>query len=166
MEEQQARPSKLDMIVLSADIASSFVSKNKLPPADISVLIRDIHAALSSLGEGKSDTKPENLVPAVPIKNSVKPDYIVCLEDGKKFKSLKRHLRSTFNMTPDEYRKKWGLNYDYPMVAAEYAARRSELAKSMGLGNLRAKAKVGEVVAKAAPTARKPARKKAKTAKG
>ena len=134
MEEQQARPSKLDMIVLSADIASSFVSKNKLPPADISVLIRDIHAALSSLGEGKSDTKPENLVPAVPIKNSVKPDYIVCLEDGKKFKSLKRHLRTSFDMTPDEYRAKWGLPADYPMVAPNYAALRSQFAKDNGLG--------------------------------
>ncbi|SEF12805.1 transcriptional regulator, MucR family [Rhizobiales bacterium GAS191] len=165
MEEQPAAPSKLDVIALSADIASSFISKNKLPPADISVLIRDIHAALSSFGMGKPEAKPENLVPAVPIKNSVKPDYIVCLEDGKKFKSLKRHLRSTFNMTPDEYRKKWGLNYDYPMVAPEYAAHRSELAKSMGLGNLRAKAKAAEVVAKAASIARKPARKKAKAAR-
>ncbi|SDR63849.1 transcriptional regulator, MucR family [Rhizobiales bacterium GAS113] len=165
MGEQAAGPSKLDMIPLSADIASSFVSKNKLPPADISILIRDIHAALSSLGEGKSETRPENLVPAVPIKNSVKPDYIVCLEDGKKFQSLKRHLRSSFNMTPDEYRKKWGLKHDYPMVAPAYAARRSELAKSMGLGNLRQKAKATEVVAKAAAATKKPARKKAKTAK-
>ncbi|SEF14671.1 transcriptional regulator, MucR family [Rhizobiales bacterium GAS191] len=165
MEEQQARPSKLDVIALSADIASSFISKNKLPPADISVLIREIHAALSSAASGKSETKPENLVPAVPIKNSVKPDHIVCLEDGKKFQSLKRHLRSSFNMTPDEYRKKWGLKHDYPMVAPAYAAKRSELAKSMGLGNLRRKAKAAEVAAKAAPATKKPARKKAKTAK-
>src|SRR5260370_2817741 len=137
MEEQQAVPSKLDLIALSADIASSFISKNKLPPADISVLIREIHAALSSAASGRSEPKPQDLEPAVPIKNSVKPDYIVCLEDGKKFKSLKRHLRSSFNMTPEEYRTKWGFRHDNPMVAPAYAARRSELARRMRLGDLR-----------------------------
>jgi predicted transcriptional regulator len=147
------------VIALSADIASAFISKNKLPPADISILIRDIHAALSYIATGKSEPKPE---PAVPIKNSVKTDYIVCLEDGGKFKSLKRHLRSSFNMTPEEYRKKWGLNYDYPMVAPAYAAQRSELAKSMGLGNRRQKA---NATAKKGPVARGPTRKKAKVAK-
>ncbi|SEF05984.1 transcriptional regulator, MucR family [Rhizobiales bacterium GAS191] len=165
MEERQVVPSKLDVIALSADIASSFISKNKLPPADISVLIREIHAALSSAASGKSEPKPQSLEPAVPIKNSVKPDYIVCLEDGKKFKSLKRHLRSSFHMTPDEYRKKWGLKHDYPMVAPAYAAKRSELAKSMGLGNLRQKAKAAKVAVKKGPAAKGPAPKKAKAAK-
>jgi predicted transcriptional regulator len=164
VEEQAAVPSKLDVIALSADIAAAFISKNKLPPADISTLIRDIHGALSSLGVDKSEAKPESHQPAVPIKNSVKPDYIVCLEDGKKFKSLKRHLRSSFNMSPEEYRTKWGLKHDYPMVAPAYAAKRSELAKSMGLGNLRTQAKATRVAVEKGPTAKGP-RKKAKGAK-
>jgi predicted transcriptional regulator len=115
---------------------------------------------------GKSKPEAQNLEPAVPIKNSVKPDYIVCLEDGKKFKSLKRHLRSAFNLSPEEYRAKWGLKFDYPMVAPNYAAQRSQLAKSMGLGNLRVAAKAAKVAVKQGPTAKKGgARKKAKAAK-
>jgi predicted transcriptional regulator len=165
MKEQQAAASKLDVIALTADIASSFVAGNKLPVADLPGLMRQIYDALSSAASGKPEPKPQNPEPPVPIKNSVEPDYIVCLEDGKKFKSLKRHLRTWYNMTPDQYRAKWGLRRDYPMVAPAYAAKRSELAKSMGLGNLRGKAKSANVVAKKGPAAKSIGGKKAKAAK-
>jgi predicted transcriptional regulator len=158
VEESRAEIEKLDIMTLTADIVSSFVSGNKMAVADLPGFIGQIHAALSTVATGKSEPEPQNLEPAVPIKNSVKPDYIVCLEDGKKFKSLKRHLRTNHDMTPGKYRAKWSLKHDYPMVAPAYAAKRSELAKRMGLGALRAKTKA----AKAAPTAKGSARKKAK----
>jgi MucR family transcriptional regulator, transcriptional regulator of exopolysaccharide biosynthesis len=161
VEESQAAIDKPDLMTLTTDIVSSFVSGNKMAVADLPTLIAQIHAALSTVATGKSEPESQNLEPAVPIKSSVKPDHIVCLEDGKKFKSLKRHLRTAFNMTPEEYRKKWGLKHDYPMVAPNYAAQRSELAKSIGLGSLRVNAKT----AKAAPAAKGSARKKAKSAK-
>jgi predicted transcriptional regulator len=165
MDAQQPDTAKLDVMGLTADIVSSFVSGNKMSVTDLPGFIGQIHAALSSAAIGKSEPEPQNLEPAVPIKNSVKPDYIVCLEDGKKFKSLKRHLRSSFNMSPEEYRAKWGLKFDYPMVAPAYAAKRSELAKSMGLGNLREKAKTAKADAKKGPAAKSPARKRTKAAK-
>ena len=166
MEENQAETAKLDVMALTTDIVSSFVSGNKMAVADLPAFIGQIHAALASVATGKSKPEPQNLEPAVPIKNSVKPDYIVCLEDGKKFKSLKRHLRSSFNLSPEEYRAKWGLKFDYPMVAPNYAAQRSQLAKSMGLGNLRVAAKAAKVAVKQGPTAKKGgARKKAKATK-
>jgi predicted transcriptional regulator len=158
MDEHQASTSQAEVMELTADIVASYVSGNKMSVSDLTGIIAQVHAALSTAATGKSEPEPQNLVPAVPVKNSVKPDYIVCLEDGKKFKSLKRHLRTSFNMTPEEYRAKWGLKHDYPMVAPNYAAQRSELAKSMGLGNMRQKAK-------AAPAAKGPARKRTKTAK-
>jgi len=161
VEESRAEIEKLDVMALTADIVSSFVSGNKMAVADLPGFIGQIHAALSTVATGKSEPEPHNREPAVPIKNSVKPDYIVCLEDGKKFKSLKRHLRTNHDMTPGEYRAKWSLKHDYPMVAPNYAAQRSELAKSMGLGNLRVKAKA----AKAAPAAKVSGRKKTKAAK-
>ncbi|SDR63463.1 transcriptional regulator, MucR family [Rhizobiales bacterium GAS113] len=165
MDEQQVSTAKTDLIALTGDIASSFVSGNKVASSDLPDLIRQIHETLTSVVNGKSEAKPESREPAVPIKSSVKPDYIVCLEDGKKFKSLKRHLRSSFNMSPEEYRKKWGLKHDYPMVAPAYAAQRSQLAKSMGLGNLRAQAKTAKAPVKKGPVAKGPVRKKAKAAK-
>jgi predicted transcriptional regulator len=165
MDEQQASTSQTDVMGLTADIVTSYVSGNKMAAADLTGFIAQVHAALSSVSSGKSEPEPQNLVPAVPIKNSVKPDYIVCLEDGKKFKSLKRHLGTSFNMTPEQYRAKWGLKFDYPMVAPAYAAKRSELAKSIGLGNLRQTAKKVEVVAKAVPAAKRSVRKKTKAAK-
>ena len=113
-----------------AEIVSAYVSNNSVPTNQVSDLITSVHKSLRNLG-GKP---PETLKPAVPIKQSVKPDYIVCLEDGKKLKMLKRHLRTSYNLSPDEYRKKWGLKDDYPMVAPKYAAQRSELAKKIGLG--------------------------------
>jgi len=148
MNEPQARPSNLEVVALTADIASSFVSGNQLPVGELPALMRQIYDTLTAVAERKPEIRPRGLEPAVPIKNSVKPDYIVCLEDGKKFKSLKRHLRSSFDMTPEEYRLKWGLKHDYPMVAPSYSATRSELAKSMGLGKFRANARTSKLIAK------------------
>jgi predicted transcriptional regulator len=161
--DEQASSANANILELTADLVASFVSKNKVPASDLTGLISQVHATLSLVGNGKSEPVPQALQPAVPIKNSVKPDYIVCLEDGKKFKTLKRHLKTTFNMTPDQYRAKWGLRFDYPMVAPAYAAKRSELAKSMGLGNLRQKAKAAKVAGKKGPSENGRARKKAKT---
>ncbi|WP_420340687.1 MucR family transcriptional regulator [Roseibium sp.] len=121
-------------IDLTADIVAAYVSNNTITSTDMVALIGSVHAALKTADASAQEPEPEPLTPAVPIKKSVTPDYIVCLEDGKKFKSLKRHLRSSYNMTPDEYRAKWGLDADYPIVAPNYAAARSQLAKTMGLG--------------------------------
>jgi predicted transcriptional regulator len=117
---------------LTADIVSAYVSNNPLPTSELSALIANVSAALSGLGQA-TEVETAAPVPAVNPKKSVFPDYIICLEDGKKFKSLKRHL-TQFGLTPDEYRVKWGLPHDYPMVAPSYAASRSALAKKMGLG--------------------------------
>ncbi|MGX9982746.1 MucR family transcriptional regulator [Methylobacterium fujisawaense] len=127
-----------DYLALSVDIVSAFVSNNPVPAPELPGLIAAIHATLHGLGE-PAITPMEELRPAVPVRRSVQPDFIVCLEDGKKFKSLKRHLRTHYNLTPEEYRTKWGLPPDYPMVAPNYAAARSSLAKSMGLGHQRRK---------------------------
>ena len=118
---------------LTADIVSAFVSNNPVPRTEIASLIGNVHTSLVGLS-GQVETAPAPLTPAVPIRKSVHNDYVVCLEDGKKFKSLKRHLGVHYNLTPDEYRQKWGLPSDYPMVAPSYAAARSALAKQMGLG--------------------------------
>ena len=131
-----------DYIELTADIVSAFVSNNSVPVSDIAALIASIHATLSNLTTAASPEKFEPLTPAVSIKRSITPDFVICLEDGKKFKSLKRHLRTRYSMTPDEYRAKWSLPSDYPMVAPNYAAARSELAKNMGLGQQRRKTRV------------------------
>jgi predicted transcriptional regulator len=127
-----------NLIELAADIVSAYVSNNTVSANDLTVLIGDVYAALQRTSSGVvAEPQPEPLKPAVPIKKSVTPDYIVCLEDGKKFKSLKRHLRTQYNVTPEEYREKWGLAADYPMVAPNYAQARSDLAKKMGLGQQR-----------------------------
>ncbi len=115
---------------LVSKIVSAYVSKNNLPPGELPHLIRTVHEALKR-PEQAASSRPE---PAVPIKKSIKPDYVICLEDGKKLKMLKRHLRTAYDMSPDEYRQRWGLPADYPMVAPKYAAMRSELAKKIGLG--------------------------------
>ena len=117
------------------EIVSAYVSNNSVPTNQLSELITSVHQSLGNVGE----KPPETLKPVVPIKRSVTPDYIVCLEDGKKLKMLKRHLRTSYNLSPEEYRKKWGLLDDYPMVAPKYAAQRSELAKKIGLGKSRRK---------------------------
>ena len=124
-------------IELAADIVSAYVSNNSVPLAELPNLIRDVHSALMRVTEQAMPVEAEPLKPAVPVKKSITPDYIVCLEDGKQFKSLKRHLRSQYNLSPDAYREKWGLPADYPMVAPNYAKARSNLAKQMGLGQQR-----------------------------
>jgi predicted transcriptional regulator len=130
-----------NFIELTAEIVSAYVSNNPVPAADMPGLINQVHAALIRVSGGHSDVQPEPLKPAVTVKKSITPDYIVCLEDGKKFKSLKRHLRTQYNMTPEQYRDKWALTPDYPMVAPNYAAARSQLAKQMGLGQQRRRRK-------------------------
>jgi predicted transcriptional regulator len=126
-------------IELTAEIVSAYVSNNTVPAADIPALISQVHTALSRVSNKTGDGAGEALKPAVSLKKSITPEFIVCLEDGKKFKSLKRHLRTQYNMTPEQYREKWGLSADYPMVAPNYAAARSQLAKQMGLGQQRRK---------------------------
>ena len=123
-----------DLIDLSADIVSAYVSHNALSVTDLPRLIADVHAALRNLHSPAAAEPAEELKPAVPVRKSVAPDFIICLEDGKKFKSLKRHLRTHYNLSPEEYREKWGLPADYPMVAPNYSATRSRLAKDNGLG--------------------------------
>ncbi|MER8595304.1 MucR family transcriptional regulator [Mesorhizobium sp. M1182] len=132
---EEAESNADNLIELTADVVSAYVSNNPVPVGDLPALISQIHAALmGTAGGGAAPDKSRALKAAVPIKKSVTPDYIVSLEDGKKFKSLKRHLATHYNLTPDEYRTKWGLPADYPMVAPNYAAARSALAKTMGLG--------------------------------
>ena len=121
-------------IELAADIVSAYVSNNSVPTSELPTLINEVHTALLRVGGGTVEIPVEAPKPAIPVKKSVTPDYIICLEDGKKFKSLKRHLRTQYNMTPEQYREKWGLPVDYPMVAPNYAVARSQLAKEMGLG--------------------------------
>ena len=123
-----------DLIDLSTEIVSAYVSHNALSVTDLPKLISDVHSALKGLRTVGAPVMAEELKPAVPVKKSVAADYIICLEDGKKFKSLKRHLRTHYDMSPEEYREKWGLPADYPMVAPNYSATRSRLAKDNGLG--------------------------------
>jgi predicted transcriptional regulator len=128
---------KSEVVELTADIVAAYVGNNAVPTAELPNLISDVYHALANAMAG---TKEKDLVeekPAVPVRRSVTPDAVICLEDGKKFKSLKRHLRTHHNMTPEEYREKWGLGTDYPMVAPNYAEARSSLAKKMGLGQRR-----------------------------
>lgn len=123
------------LIELTADVVSAYVSNNPVPVGELPALIGQVHAALKgTAGAGVSAEEPEVRKPPVSIRKSVTPDYIICLEDGKKFKSLKRHLSTHYGLTPEDYRAKWGLPADYPMVAPNYAATRSALAKTMGLG--------------------------------
>jgi predicted transcriptional regulator len=124
-------------IQLTANIVSAYVSNNTVSTAEIPNLIAQVYSALMRISSGQVATPAEPLKPAVAVKRSVTPEYIVCLEDGKKFKSLKRHLRTQYGITPEQYREKWGLPADYPMVAPNYAAARSQLAKQMGLGQQR-----------------------------
>jgi predicted transcriptional regulator len=129
------------LIELTASIVSSYVSNNSVPSADLPALIGQVHSALMRVTSGYGEVASEPPKPAVTVKKSITPDFIICLEDGKKFKSLKRHLRTQYSMTPEQYREKWGLTPDYPMVAQNYAAARSHLAKQMGLGQQRRRRK-------------------------
>jgi predicted transcriptional regulator len=126
-----------DLVAMTAEIAAAYVANNSVAQADLTPLIASIHTSLRLLGAPEAAPAPATLVPAVSMKKSVTPDYIVCLEDGKQFKALKGHL-TRLGMTPDEYRRKWGLSSDYPMVAANYSAKRSVLALSLGLGRKKA----------------------------
>lgn len=130
-------PGESSFIELTADIVSAYVSNNPVPSADIPALIGQIHSALKRVSGGQAVAPAEPLKPAIPVKRSINPDFIICLEDGLKFKSLKRHLRTRYGMTPDQYREKWSLPPDYPMVAPNYAVARSQLARQMGLGQQR-----------------------------
>jgi predicted transcriptional regulator len=133
-----ASPTQSSYVDLAADIVSAYVAKNAVPISELPSLIASVHSALSQTARGAAEQPQEKLEPAVSIKKSVTPDYIICLDDGKHFKSLRRHLRTAFNLTPDQYRAKWNLPSDYPMVAPNYAKQRSELAVKTGLGQKRA----------------------------
>jgi predicted transcriptional regulator len=143
-----------------ADIVSAYVSNNSVAWNDLAGLIGNVHQALLHVAKGAPEPVAEPLKPAVPIKKSITPDYLVCLEDGKSFKSLKRHLRTRYDMTPQAYREKWSLPSEYPMVAPNYAQTRSNLAKQMGLGQGRKQSAPASV----AESPRKPGRKKAAVA--
>jgi MucR family transcriptional regulator, transcriptional regulator of exopolysaccharide biosynthesis len=148
--------SEFDLTLLAADIVSAYVANNAIGSDKLPDLIGSVYGALSRASVQDVEPKKVELKPAVAIKKSVTPEYIICLEDGKKFKSLKRHLKSHYDMSPEVYREKWGLPHDYPMVAPSYAAARSDLAKNMGLGR-RGAAVIGaqpEGPAKAEPAER------------
>ena len=125
--------SSAELLRMTSDVVAAYVRNNPLPTTELSSVIQTVHSSLAALN-GIGEAKPEPAKPAVSIRRSVTPDYIVCLEDGKKLKMLKRHLRTTYDMTPEEYRAKWGLPADYPMVAPNYAKQRSAFAKKIGLG--------------------------------
>lgn len=137
MTDDTQQADKVNYVELAADIVSAYVANNAVAAAELPALINEVHTALRRVSVGASESSVEPPKPAVAVKKSITPDYIVCLEDGKKFKSLKRHLRTQYDMTPEQYREKWGLAPDYPMVAPNYALARSQLAKEMGLGQQR-----------------------------
>lgn len=137
--ENGAELQSLDPVGLAVDIVSAFVGNNSLPASELGPLVQSVHAELLRLSASPVAEPLPALAPAVSIKKSIQPDHLVCLEDGKTFKSLKRHLRARYNLTPEEYRARWNLPADYPMVAPNYAAARSRLAKDMGLGQQRRK---------------------------
>lgn len=137
--ELNTNESSAQFIELATDIVSAYVSNNSVGAGDLPILIKDVYGALTRVTNPEAHAPATNAKPAVSIKKSITPDYIICLEDGKKFKSLKRHLRTQYGLSPEQYREKWSLASDYPMVAPNYAAARSRLAKQMGLGQQRAK---------------------------
>jgi len=133
----QDEGAKDGLVELTAEIVSAYVANNTVITADLPALINEVHDALSRAANRGQGVLPEDLKPAIAVKKSVTDDYIICLEDGLKFKSLKRHLRTRYNLSPEQYRDKWNLERDYPMVAPNYATARSDLAKKMGLGQRR-----------------------------
>ena len=140
MSDQTENPgSDHNLLSMTADVVTAYVGNNTVAPSELAEVIRTVHASLREAQAGTSAAAAPPK-PAVPIKKSITPDYLICLEDGRELKMLKRHLRTTYNMTPDEYRAKWGLDADYPMVAPNYAQRRSEFAKQIGLGQKRRRA--------------------------
>jgi predicted transcriptional regulator len=137
MIENDGVDARSELVELTADIVSAYVANNTVVTGDLAALIGEVHEALSRAASRTHSAENEDLKPAVPVKKSITPDFLICLEDGMKFKSLKRHLRTRYNLSPEEYREKWDLPHDYPMVAPNYADARSELAKKMGLGQRR-----------------------------
>ena len=145
----------VEAVALTADIVSAYVSNNSVEAGELAGLISQVHQALAQAAEGRQAEPEPPPTPAVPVKKSITADYLISLEDGRKYKSLKRHL-STRGMSPDDYRTRWGLPKDYPMVAANYSAQRSSLAKSLGLGRARAGSEDTAVAAEAPPAAEAP----------
>jgi len=137
--ELNTNESSAQFIELATDIVSAYVSNNSVGAVELPILIKDVYGALTRVTNPEAHSPATNAKPAASIKKSITPDYIICLEDGKKFKSLKRHLRTQYGLSPEQYREKWSLASDYPMVAPNYAAARSRLAKQMGLGQARTK---------------------------
>ncbi len=131
MAEQNASP---DLLGLTAEIVAAHVSNNPVPLTELPGLIQEVYRSLATVGQPAAKPEPERPQPAVPVKKSITPEYLICLEDGKKLKMLKRHLQTAYSLTPDQYRERWGLPSDYPMVAPNYAKHRSSLAKKIGLG--------------------------------
>jgi predicted transcriptional regulator len=144
MDNATATMTSSNLSELVADIVSAYVSHNSVATGDLPGIISQVHNALQQTTQGGQKSEEPSKEPAVPIRRSVQPDHIVCLEDGKKFKSLKRHLRTEHDMTPQEYRAKWGLKPDYPMVAPNYAQTRSDMARRIGLGRKRAEARAAQ----------------------
>jgi len=140
MDEHNVTTGPLNLVELTADVVAAYVSKNSVVASDIPGLIGNVHQALATAAMKGAVPAREEQRPAIAVKKSITDDHIICLEDGKKFKSLKRHLSTRYKMSPDEYRTKWGLPHDYPMVAPNYAAARSMLAKKIGLGRPTGKA--------------------------
>lgn len=131
------RNETLDIVALVAEVVSAYVSNNEVDANELPAFIQQVHRSLSNVGSSRSLLLNDRADPVVPVEESIQPDYIVCLEDGRRLKMLKRHLKTAYNMTPDQYRERWGLSPDYPMVAPNYAKRRSALAKDIGLGTRR-----------------------------
>jgi len=134
MTKDDKMDDKSEIIEMTAEIVAAYVENNTLPTTDLPALIQSVHRTLAGIVAGSESVEATPKEPAVPVRRSITPDFLVCLEDGRKFKSLKRHLRTKYNLSPEDYRAKWGLAKDYPMVAPNYAKARSDLAKQMGLG--------------------------------
>jgi predicted transcriptional regulator len=143
LSNKAAKTADEDFLRMTAHLVAAYLRKNSVPAAQITEIVNSVHGSLRSIESKIQAPQSEALKPAVPIKKSITPEFLICLEDGRKLKMLKRHLRSTYSMTPDDYRKKWNLPADYPMVASKYAAQRSDFAKKIGLGKSGGKKKVG-----------------------
>lgn len=159
MSDLPASNGRSELIAHTSAIVASYLSHNAVSPDAVAGVINTVHGALSGIGVATPSTEP--LKPAVPIRKSITPEYLVCLEDGKKMKMLRRHLRSTYNLTPEQYRARWGLSSDYPMVAPRYSESRSQLAKALGLGTSNRKNPPPAAAAKKTPARRTTSRKKA-----
>ena len=140
-EENQTKLSQSEILHMVADVVSAYVSNNQVVANQLPEVIKSVYSSLSEQQEGRREEASETLKPAVPIRKSITPEFLICLEDGKKLKMLKRHLRTAYNLTPEEYRAKWGLSPDYPMVAPNYAQQRSDFAKQIGLGRKRTRSR-------------------------